>query len=34
MAAVAGTLMIMGSFLLGTLSQFAHEIFTAMIHVG
>lgn len=33
-AAVAGTLMVMGSFLLGTLSQFAHEIFTAMIHVG
>lgn len=33
-AAVVGTLMLMGGFLLDTLSQFAHEIFTAMIHVG
>lgn len=33
-AAVVGTLMLMGGFLLDTLSQFAHQIFTAMIHVG
>jgi flagellar biosynthetic protein FliQ len=33
-AAVVGTLMIMGGFLFSTLAAFAHQIFSAMIHVG
>lgn len=33
-AVVVGSLVVMGGFMLGTLSQFAHQIFTAMVHVG
>jgi len=32
--AIIGTLVVMGGFMLGVLSQFAHQIFVAMIHVG
>lgn len=33
-ATVFGVLVFMGGAMLATLSQFAHQIFTAMVHVG